>query len=1195
MNQLRFHRLLSASAGLAVLSAGIGPLFAAPTVTAAGPATPAASAGPATPIFDLSVKPSASGVTFLTKKTRLWLGRSQVVCFYSKQAPDEDRYFSFAVDETYLHVLIPPTLLPGAHLGYVRVRPVLEGKTQLTLDGAKLDVEIVRDTAARTPDLTRPEIVSPSRGAVVWGKFVVGVEQLNFSTNAHPAPPVLRLPDGREIGAETVPDQQPGPHLHYAFTLDAAALPPGTDELTAVFRDAFGHEVVSEPADVTVVSPDAAAILSGDCKDLVNTLPPPPKVAPVLPPGTPPKPFVPPAVLADDKGVFGPIVSNPGENPPWRMPLTVPAKGLYAMMVTARGDFGANALPTVALTIDNSQNPVTMARLATTNWQRIPVGNPFPLDPGGHVLTVSFRNGFGSGPTDSRHLYLARYELVRLDPPGSPMLASNAGGTMMPSTMQPAMQETTMQPTMMQPASMQASAMQSQAMSAPPMQSTSMQETATQPTSTPVATMQSQPASSTTTMTSSSVPGTATPVKPAAPPGQSPPAAAPSPIAVQENSIHAKPVGVPLPQGIGASGSFRIVFRDALQGRTITGPVQIAALCWWPDRAHSPAPKVDLLVNGKIAATLSKPQPQFQVAPSVFQPGENKIILQASLANGRQTSSPEESIFLPASSAPEARIVYPANRAKIGLVDAVVVNIAGNTRPFQADLLIDGKPQNLNLKPRNGLGPLLFPLLTRDLALGPHVLQVAVRDDAGMTTDSGRVNVTVTGRDEPAGNPYARAVFLLNRFGYGPEPDELAAVLTQGPHAWLEARLNETIESPLEENEQQRLQAEYPDTNAVVPRAAGYLITDANPVRARFLMWTENHFSTWLSKDGPGEKAREHDRFVDLGVAPFSDLLLASATSPAMLIYLDQRNSVAHRLNENYAREIMELHTLGVKGGYTQLDVTTLADLLTGWTLADEAPLDGSSTLARTFRYDPYLSSGAPCRVLGMEFPGVPLDLRFDRVLTALNLLAAHPSCAEFISRKLVEHYVSDPAPPELVQDLARTYLETGGDLRVMLLSLTDKPAFWAASARVASPIDFGVRLGRLSRLNNPGPVADLASRSGMGLFDRATPDGYPDTDGYFASSNALLQRWHFAETVQAGFLANGLIPDAWKPADTAWDPATIQKLLDLAAVRITGYVLSDGSNAAAIKLLAAAPANTLARLQLMTTFLCQIPETSLR
>jgi len=368
-------------------------------------------------------------------------------------------------------------------------------------------------------------------------------------------------------------------------------------------------------------------------------------------------------------------------------------------------------------------------------------------------------------------------------------------------------------------------------------------------------------------------------------------------------------------------------------------------------------------------------------------------------------------------------------------------------------------------------------------------------------------------------------------------------------------------------------------------------------VRARFLMWAENHFSTWASKDGVDEKSREHDRFLELGVAPFPDLLLASATSPAMLIYLDQRNSVTKRLNENYAREIMELHTLGVKGGYTQRDVTTLADLLTGWTLADEAPLDGFSApnLVRTFRYNPYLNTGSACQILGMEFPGVPLDHRFDRVLTALNMLSAHPSCALFISRKLAEHYVSDPAPPDLVNHLAQIYLETGGDLREMLPALADEPAFWTVPAKVASPIDFSVRLARLARMDNPGAVNELLSHSGMGMFDRATPDGYPDADGYFTSSNALLQRWHFAQTVQENFITNGLIPHDWKPANNQWDPATTQRLVDLAAVRITGNVLGSNSNTAAMQLIASAPANTEGRLHLLTTFLCQVPETSLR
>jgi len=1071
------------------------------------------------------------GIAFLTKKTQLWLGRSQVVCFTVKDLPEEDRFFSFNVDENYLHVLAPPAILSGSHIGYLRLRPLVEGKTRIGIGGASMEVQIVRDNAATTLDQTRPEVVAPENGAVVWGKFAVGVEQLNLSGNLHPILPVLRLPNGEEIAAKPVPDQQDGPYLRYAFTVDAAALHPGTNDLLAVSKEGLGRETVSRPVEVFVINPEPAAIVAGDCKDLINTRPPLSFKIPFASPPNYNRDFKQPTVANDDKGGFGQVVVNPGENPFWCMPVTVPAKGLYTLFITARGDIGGNALPTVAVVVDVAQNPVAMTRLATTEWQRLPVGTPFNLEAGKHILSVRFRNGFGGNPLDHRCLYLAKYELLCLDQVAAPVLAANGSAPML-------QQEATMQAEAAPaPIVQQAAAMRSQT-PAPVMQQAATMQANAQPN----ATMQD----------------------------------------------------IPLP------GVFHVVFADALDGQIITGPVQIQAQCWWPNRDHAAPPTVDLVVNGKVIASQASVRPDFHVAVTDFQTGENKIELRGSLPNGRQARSPVESIILPkelGSGLPAAGILYPASGAKVGWADAVVANVSASDGVAYADLLIDGKPQQIDLAPRNGFGPLLFPLLTRGLSPGPHEVQVSVQGHDGKITQSGKVSVIVTGKDIVADGKYARALFLLNRFGYGPETRELAAVLTMGPHDWLAARLNETIESPLEENEQERLQSENPEVGAVAPRAVKYLLTDADPVRARFLMWTENHFSTWLSKDGPGEKSREHERFLEVGIAPFPDLLLASATSPAMVIYLDQRYSVSHHLNENYAREIMELHTLGVDGGYTQRDVTTLADLLTGWTLADEAPLDGSGNgqLERTFRYDPFLNSGTTCRVLGMEFPGVENDGRFDRVLTALNMLSAHPSCAHFISRKLLEHYVSDPAPPELVDALAQTYMETGGDMRAMLLGLVDQPGFWDAPAKIASPIDFSVRLARLAGLTNPAPIMDLASHSGMGMFDRSTPDGYPEADGYYASSNALLQRWRFAQTVQNNFLKNGLIPTAWKPADQGWNPDVTQRLVDLAAVRITGNILSEGTNTAMIELLAAAPENTEGRLHLLTTFLCQAPETNIR
>jgi hypothetical protein len=1020
-------------------------------------------------LHEIAPDVSVSGVTFLTKRTRLWLGRSQIICFYAQDAPDEDRFFSFSADEDYLHVLIPPTLMPGTHIGYIRVRPLKEGHTQITLEGANMDVEVARDTAASTLDLTRPEIVAPVQGSVVWGKFVVGVEQLNFSTSAPGPAPTLRLPDGTELDAKKVPDQEPGPHLRYVFTVDAHSLQPGANELVAVFRDASGQEIVSDPVEVVALEPDYSAIISGNCKDEIQTRLPEPSV----PPTEPPKEFIPPTVIQDSQSIFGDVVSSAGEYPSsWCMPVTVPAKGLYQMILTVRGDIGGNALPSLGLMVDAATNPATTARLATTEWQRLPVGHPVTLEAGDHVLTVRFRNGFSSNPLDSRHLYLARYELARLDQLPAPALASNDAKTTMQDAAatpfnekpQPPIQGAPMQATMESTATQGGTMMQALA----PYGSFHIvfadaldgRTIANQVEIKALATWPNQehhsPPPSVDLVVNDQVVASETAAQPrfrvdvaAFRPGA-------NKIQLQGTlpngqRAHSVVESILLPPELrNRTGRYQphykfMVYDPAWNGnlaaRVRPGDADPIAAFYengeavlkLPDNLQGPY-KVAIEIkgtdfNGPAVATVLLHQDgqetklgevpaganlaMVPVSQTMFKGGPKKLLVR--YANDAYAKGQgDRNLFVrsvqldpvsldPDKTPPVARLAYPPPNAEVGLADAVVGSVSGTHGVIQADLLIDGQPQHFDLTTPDGLGPILFPLLTRDLSPGPHRLQITAKDGAGRSGQSGEVTVVVTGKVASPNSAYSHALLLLNRFGYGPEPAELATILTEGPHAWLESRLNETIDSPLEQNEEERLHAQFPDINSVALRALQYLITDANPVRARFLVWTENHFSTWVNKDGPAEKSREHDRFLELGVAPFCDLLLASATSPAMLIYLDQSDSVAKKLNENYAREIMELHTLGVQGGYTQKDVTSLADLLTGWTLANEAPIDGSPDLERTFRYDPYLNSGTPTEVLGMEFAGVPLEERFDRVLTALNMLAAHPSCAYFISRKLAD------------------------------------------------------------------------------------------------------------------------------------------------------------------------------------------------
>ena len=1032
-----------------------------------------------------------SGVpSFFTDKTRLWKGRSQVICFQLAQPATQDQTYSCQVDENLVRVLMPPRILAGEKIGYMRVQSLAEGKTQIDLQGARLDLDIVKDPAFSTIATFSPRIISPVDSANVWGEFSVGVELLTLGDPAQLPMPVLKLSNGKEVAGHVLPDKTPSQYGRWVYDLKSDDLSPGANKLVAVGADAEGRPVTSNSIEVDRVSPDPASIMTGLCKDA----------------DAPDHPYR--TGGGGRAGTFkdaqyGDVVQGVWCLPLW---LTKEQEGQYQLVLTARGDLGGDGLSSVGVSIDEDGQSGTEARLATTEWRRIPVGHPITLTAGGHMLNVRIVNQFGQGPNDHRAIYLQKFELARLNAPGS--LAAN-GSDMGDPTLP---------------------------------------------------------------MTGS------------------------IPMNMMENHYQTGP------------RELHVVFAENLDGQTVAGPLEFGARCLWPNQDHSSPPETELYVNQKLVSSQKSASPHFTVDPSALVVGSNTLQLHAVFPSGAEAKSVVLTVEVPpdfpqaGSVSPQVTVAYAPQDIAAGKVDAVVARVMDNVKAATVDLVIDGQPQHFDQTPLHGLGPVVFPVLTRDLKPGEHHLKVIARDDAGNQASSTETSFTISDAGQPALSRYQRAVFLLNRFGYGPEPGELADILTKGETAWLESRMVQGVTTPDEANVQEWLRAFYTNPRSEPQggfEAVQYLLAAPNPVRAHFLMWTENHFSTWLRKVTLPSKQTEHQDFLQLGPAPFFDLLFTSATSPAMLIYLDQSGSYAKRLNENYAREIMELHTLGVKGGYTQTDVTTLAGLLTGWTVSEQAHFDGApgGRGTRYFGYDSHLNDGKACRIFGMEFPAAEPAKRFDRVLAALEMLSAHPSCAKFISRKLCEEYVSDPAPPKLVDDLAQVYLQTGGDMSAMLVAMSQHPDFWASPPKVASPIDFAVRDSRLARSENALLVSRFISQSGMGMFDRATPDGYPADDGYSVNTNALLQRWRFSLGIQNDFLHAGLIPNSLRPAGTAtpWTPDATQRLLDLAAVRITGNTLTAGSNQAAQQLLAQAQGDTEARLHTLATFICQLPENSLK
>jgi uncharacterized protein (DUF1800 family) len=301
-----------------------------------------------------------------------------------------------------------------------------------------------------------------------------------------------------------------------------------------------------------------------------------------------------------------------------------------------------------------------------------------------------------------------------------------------------------------------------------------------------------------------------------------------------------------------------------------------------------------------------------------------------------------------------------------------------------------------------------------------------------------------------------------------------------------------------------------------------------------------NHFNVYLHKNDETPYylvSYERDVIRPRALGKFEDLLEATAHSPAMLLYLDNSSSMgpdspaaekakitaARRpdskkaapegLNENYARELMELHTLGVNGGYTQADVTQVARVLTGWTV--DKPQRGGG-----FRFDENRHEPGAKKVLGKKIK----ENGEQEGRELLHLLATRPATAKFISHKLAVRFVGDDPPPALVDRLATSYLSSGGDISAVLQTLFHAPEFWSNTiyrAKVKTPIEFVVSAARAGNAaaDNMQPLVNALHDMGMPLYGAVPPTGYKRDASDWVSTGALVNRMNFALNLAANKL----------------------------------------------------------------------------
>lgn len=317
-----------------------------------------------------------------------------------------------------------------------------------------------------------------------------------------------------------------------------------------------------------------------------------------------------------------------------------------------------------------------------------------------------------------------------------------------------------------------------------------------------------------------------------------------------------------------------------------------------------------------------------------------------------------------------------------------------------------------------------------------------------------------------------------------------------------------------------------------------------NEVMVDFWM---NHFNVFSGKGIDRFLLTSYERDV---IRPhiwgrFEDLLMATAKSPAMLFYLDNARSMAAPenrpvmqqqrgfggrfgfgrramvmppqqkqgqggLNENYAREIMELHTLGVDAGYTQKDVTELARVLTGWSISRER--DGSGEGA-AFVFRPQMHDVGAKTVLGIRFaPGGGIE-EGERMI---HILAHHPATAHRIALKLCQRLVADDPPPALVDRVAKKFLATDGDLRQTVRAVIESPEFWDPASyrtKVKSPFEYTISAVRAvnAQITDPAPIARALQQIGEPLYGAQPPTGYSDKADVWINTGALMNRLNFA------------------------------------------------------------------------------------
>lgn len=438
----------------------------------------------------------------------------------------------------------------------------------------------------------------------------------------------------------------------------------------------------------------------------------------------------------------------------------------------------------------------------------------------------------------------------------------------------------------------------------------------------------------------------------------------------------------------------------------------------------------------------------------------------------------------------------------------------------------------------------------------------------GHSSGTGSVGVvpSVIANSVTADDPLT--VLTLSRISFGPTPDMYARASQIGLEAFIDEQLNP---ENINDDATDQLMTRFP-TLTMTPTQRFQLPQFGQPVQeliaATILhqwhsqrqlnevmidFWS-NHFNIYIGKSLCRVLKTDDDLKVirPNAFAKFGDILNASAHSPAMLIFLDNAESQKAAPNENYARELMELHTISVNGGYTQQDVTEVARAFTGWTIYGPNSILGEFG---TYQFAKRLHDIGEKHILNLDIPAGGGEEDGTKVL---DMLAHYPMTAQFISTKLARRFVSDNPDPVLVSTLANIFTQSDGDTRAVLKAIFQSDQFKnSAGQKLKRPLEFLASTLRLTGATLTGQSQQLVGHVkalGQIPFDWQFPNGFPDTASFWATTSGLLERWNFGNLLTSNKIGGVRVDVKSLTADAQ----SAQDVVDVLSQRFLGSKLPD-------------------------------------